>query len=130
MDDLISRQAAIALAEEIETKWLRGQIELTYAPTIKGLQKLPSVQPERSVRVQEILDYLDAELHPIVSPRYWDVYSNLYDMISSLSLAQHEIIRCKDCKHWFDIDDGRQKHRMCADVSGDWFCADAERRTE
>ena len=90
----------------------------------------PSAQPERSVRVQEILDYLDAELHPIVSPRYWDVYSSLYDMISSLSLAQHEIIRCKECKHWFDIDDGRQKHRMCADISGDWFCADAKRRAD
>lgn len=41
-----------------------------------------------------------------------------------------ELIRCKDCKHWFDIDDGRQKHRMCANVYGDWFCADAERRTD
>lgn len=41
-----------------------------------------------------------------------------------------DIIKCKDCKHWLDIDDGRQKHRMCADIYGDWFCADAERRTD
>jgi len=47
-----------------------------------------------------------------------------------LPSAQPEIIRCKDCKHWLDIDDGRQKHRMCADIYGDWFCADAERRTD
>ena len=51
-------------------------------------------------------------------------------VLSELPSAQPEIIRCKDCKHWFDIDDGRQKHRMCADVNSDWFCGDAERRTD
>lgn len=50
--------------------------------------------------------------------------------LAGLPSAQPEIIWCKDCKHWLDIDDGRQKHRMCADVYGDWFCADAERRTD
>ena len=52
------------------------------------------------------------------------------DRLERLPSAQPEIIRCKDCKHWFDIDDGRQKHRMCADVNSDWFCGDAERRTD
>ena len=42
--------------------------------------------------------------------------------------AEPEIVRCKDCIHWQDIDDGRQKHRMCAEMSGDWFCADGERK--
>jgi hypothetical protein len=46
------------------------------------------------------------------------------------ALKQPEIIHCKKCKHWLDIDDGRQKHRMCADIYGDWFCADAERRAD
>ena len=46
--DCISRQDAIALVEEVETKRLIGQIELTYAPMLKGLQKLPSVQPDLS----------------------------------------------------------------------------------
>lgn len=50
--------------------------------------------------------------------------------LKNLPSAQPEIIRCKECKHWLDIDDGRQKHRMCADIYGDWFCADAERRTD
>ena len=45
----------------------------------------------------------------------------IYEKIKSLPSAQPEIIRCKECKHWFDIDDGRQKHRMCADLYGDWF---------
>lgn len=50
--------------------------------------------------------------------------------LQELPSAQPEIIKCKECKHWLDIDDGRQKHRMCADICGDWFCADAERRTD
>lgn len=49
--------------------------------------------------------------------------------IKQLPSTQQECIHCKDCKHWLDIDDGRQKHRMCADIYGDWFCGDAERRT-
>lgn len=44
--------------------------------------------------------------------------------------AEPEMILCKNCKYWLDIDDGRQKHRMCADAYGDWFCADAERRID
>lgn len=51
-------------------------------------------------------------------------------VLMRLQSAEPEIIRCKDCKYWLDIDDGRQKHRMCADVYGDWFCADAERRND
>lgn len=43
--------------------------------------------------------------------------------------AKAEIIRCRDCIHWMDIDNGRQKHFMCAQIgAGDWYCADAERR--
>ena len=52
------------------------------------------------------------------------------DAIRGLPSAQPEIIRCNECKNWLDIDDGRQKHRMCADIYGEWYCADAERRTD
>ena len=31
--------------------------------------------------VQEIIDYLNTEVHPIVSPEHWDIYSTLYDMV-------------------------------------------------
>lgn len=55
---------------------------------------------------------------------------NCISIIEEFPSVQTNIVRCKDCKHWFDIDDGRQKHRMCADVNGDWFCGDAERRTD
>lgn len=37
---------------------------------------------------QEILDYLDSVLHPIVSPDNWNVYAELYDMIEDLPSAE------------------------------------------
>ena len=46
MKDPIERQAAIDLIDDIETKRLKGEIGLMYAPAIKGLRALPSVQPE------------------------------------------------------------------------------------
>ena len=41
-NDLIRREDAINVAEEIETMLLKGQIDLTYAPTIKRLKSVPS----------------------------------------------------------------------------------------
>lgn len=37
---------------------------------------------------QEVLNYLDNVLHPIVSPNNWNVYSELYDMIEELPPAE------------------------------------------
>ena len=45
-DDTISRQAVVALVEEVENKRLKGEIDLTYAPMIKGIKALPSARPE------------------------------------------------------------------------------------
>ena len=45
MDDTISRAAAVALVEEVESKRLKGEIDLTYAPMIKGINALSSTQP-------------------------------------------------------------------------------------
>ena len=49
---------------------------------------------------QEILDYLDNVLHPIVSPDNWNVYSELHDMIEELPSAE-------PVKHGKWIDDGQ-----------------------
>lgn len=37
---------------------------------------------------QEVLNYLDNVLHPIVSPDNWNVYSELHDMIEELETAE------------------------------------------
>ena len=45
-DDSISRQAVVDLVEELETQRLKGDIDLLYAPMIKGVRALPSAQPQ------------------------------------------------------------------------------------
>lgn len=37
---------------------------------------------------QEVLNYLNNVLHPIVSPDNWNVYSELHDMIEELPSAE------------------------------------------
>lgn len=56
--------------------------------------------------------------------------------IQQLPSAQPEIIRCKDCKHWdttWESDRTKNCH-YCPFIdgtsTGDWYCADAERRTD
>ena len=50
--------------------------------------------------------------------------------------AEPKIIRCKDCKNWDTTwtNDFSPNYHYCPMVDGvrkeDWFCADAERRTE
>ena len=45
---------------------------------------------------QEILDYLNNVLHPIVSPDNWNVYSELHDMIEELPSAEPHWIPCSE----------------------------------
>lgn len=41
-------------------------------------------QPRWTTDVNDILAYLDGVVHPLVSPENWNVYSELYDMVSGL----------------------------------------------
>lgn len=59
----------------------------------------PSAKSEIPFEIQDILDYLDAVLHPIISPEHWNVYSELYDMISTLPSAETE----RKTGHWIEI---------------------------
>lgn len=91
MDDLISRQAAIEKRSPQE----RLIIAKTLIESV--LDELPSAQSEQPFEIQEILDYLDTALHPIISPEHWNVYSELHDMISTLPSAQ-QWIPCSECE--------------------------------
>ena len=72
-----------------------------------------------SISRQTVIDWLKNE---------WDgMVTSLFNGIESLPSAQLEIIRCKDCV----------KRETCRTTSiwavapdDDWFCADAERRTD
>lgn len=80
------------LAIRILTGDVLGTSEQTHEAikmAVKALS-LPSAQPELSTEIQEILDYLDNTLHPIISPDNWNVYSELHDMVSKLPSAQPE----------------------------------------
>ena len=91
MSDLISRQAAIdALFDLYE---YQRSIDPTERADLvrqviflaeQKIEKLPSAQPAQPSEIQDILNYMDTVLHPIVSPDHWDVYSNLYDMVLEL----------------------------------------------
>lgn len=80
---------------------------------------------------QDILDYLDAEVHPLVSPDHYDVYSNLHDMVSELpKVDAAPVIRCSECKHW------SANTQFCAVFSGigsahrmppNGYCSEAEK---
>lgn len=45
---------------------------------------------------QEILDYLDDVLYPIVSPDNWNIYSELHDMVEELPSAEPQWILCSE----------------------------------
>lgn len=58
------------------------------------------------------------------------------DRIKALPSAQPEIIRCRDCKHWDKTwtNDWSPDYHYCPMIDGvrkgDFYCADAERRTD
>ena len=58
------------------------------------------------------------------------------DALENLPSAQPEIIRCRDCKHYYYADNRIPQEQMCTcDLDGDrWspnsYCSFAERKTE
>ena len=98
MNDLISRQW---LVECIEAGRTLFESERNYNFMIHLVRDIaPSAQQEQSTKIQEILEYLDTTLHPIVSPDNWNVYAELHDMVSSLSSAQPE----RKTGRWIPVD--------------------------
>lgn len=100
MDDLISRKMVLALPRN-KVRSLRTQEVVEETINVTDIEHLPSAQPEPSTEIQEILNYLDTTLHPIVSPDNWNVYAELHDMVSKLPSAQPEqaVKGCRNCKY-------------------------------
>ena len=64
-----------------------------------------------------------------------DFYDLLIESVKVLPSAEPEIIRCKDCKNYYPDEDGRGYHcerdsNVRFSVHKDFYCADAERRTD
>lgn len=123
MNDLISRQAAIdALGgNDIVTSRESAQAVMDY---IRGcadrIRSLPSAQPDLDEWCTDCKEY-DSERH--CCPRFNRVIRE------TLKDAQPEIIYCEECKHYnagFEcLIEGYGIER-----NKDWFCGDAERRTD
>ena len=65
-----------------------------------------------------------------------DVLIGEIEAVADLPSAQPEITRCNDCKNWDTTwtNDFSPNYHYCSMVDGvrkdDWYCADAERRTD
>ena len=119
MNNLISRQALCEYALNQKDK----------SVTPNDIMRFPSAQSEQSTDIQDILQYLDNVIHPLVSPENWNVYSELHDMISNLPSVQPEIVRCKDCM--YADEDGVCQNSKGLAIQDDYdFCSYAERRTD
>ena len=113
-----------------------------YRGIMEYIEEVPTVEPEPSTGKQEILDYLDTVLHPIISPEHWDVYSELHDMISTLpssepklgkkdmpeqgDSAKFGVITGETCAYWDRESNFCALHRPSAQAE-DWMERNKER---
>ena len=89
MSDLISREELLhAIDEKYSPVVLSPSESVIVSWVYEMIQAFPSAEPEQPPEIQDILNYLDTVLHPIISPEYWDVYAELHDMISTLPSAE------------------------------------------
>ena len=146
MSRLIDADALKRKAQRVATEsWKMGltaRIETTLNQFIDWIDNAPTVQPEPTQEIQDILDYLDTVLHPIVSPEHLDVYSRLHDMISSLPYAQPDEIPLEWIdKHLEWLDNCDNDFAQLAKVGikamvelwkkdGSGFCSEAKRKKD
>ena len=128
MDDLISRQAAID-ALRASTQKYTGFMEMemyTDDDAVEAIINLPSAQPE-PIKIN-IEDFNKEDLERL--KKEWE------NTPITVLPAQPEIVRCKDCKHWDKTwtNDWSPDYHYCPMIDGvrkgDFYCADAERRTD
>ena len=132
-NDLISRQDAIDAirgADGVVHYWSKQN-------AIKVLEDLPSAQPERcddcenfsktrllipqpDITEEDVKEYCRKRCLKIITS---DLYHEMQERWSS---AQPEIIRCKDCKHYYDKTCGKPDWYN----ANDDFCSRAERRED
>lgn len=114
MNDLISRQAAIEVADAV---WgVTGDVNV--AKVWNQIKDLPSAQPEMDEWCEDCKEY-DTEKH--CCPRWNRVIRD--------TVKEMEIIRCKDCRFYRpmeDEDDICEYRQM--QVFEDDFCSRAERK--
>ena len=118
MNDLISRQAAI---DDIKAVY-EWRDTVTEGRILDHLRRLPSAQPE-PIKIN-IEDFNKED---------WERLKKEWGNTPITVLpAQHEIIRCKDCKHYYALNEGRgncSEYNFVEKIPID-FCSWAERKEE
>ena len=128
MNDMISRADAIRLAEQ-------GQIQ-GFEWQFKKLCELPSAEPERLTDddFETIRIHLNAQKEKLCNQQRWEEakeYQRIIDRFMAFVSAESEVIRCKDCKHWYkDADSSMSCEYTEMSQPEDGFCNWAERRGE
>lgn len=158
MSDLIDRQAAIdALSGTITlTGRVNAEATVEYIRIVADrLKRLPSAQPEKSTEKRTETHACDLiSRHAAIDAlekskkQYFDrrvIIGKMQDIVNNLPSAQSDIIRCKDCRWWDKSEDSpfgycmAIKHGYMSEhweigiyrrYKGDFYCADAERRTD
>ena len=133
--DCISRQEAIRIAS--------GYCHFTNVA--KELEKLPSVQPvDKDINVsckdaisrQAVIDICNNVIDLWEGQLGEGALVAIKNAINNLPSAQPDIIRCRDCKHYYFADNRiPQERRYTCELYGDrWqpddYCSSAERRTD
>lgn len=150
MSDLISRQSAIeALGEEPEV-WNDTDEEIAtrnqWRADVDAIKAAPSAESEQSNASEfwrKRADYysdmcmnLIGEMGKGVKIESVKISENGIEFIKEQPSAEPEIIRCKDCENWDTAwqNDYAPNYHYCPFVDGarrdDFYCADAERRTD
>lgn len=139
MSDLISREAAIERIDEALGRVIKGPCGE------KILARVPSAQPEcdKKFVMLKVIDLNGRPYYSIIyleDGREYEGYSSYDLMVISeylkryFGFAQPEIIRCRECKHYYFADNRiPQEQRYVCDIGGEvWqpddYCSFAERR--
>ena len=124
MRDLISRYEAIEAIDKIlptdpiENEYTKGKI-VGVALALKYVMQLPSAQPEESLMTAKAI------LEPEEIEKIIYKTKNTPTMV--LPSTQPEIVKCKDC---IKREICRTTNIWAVAPDDDWFCANAERRTD
>lgn len=151
--DLIDRQPSYSCSHEDDTICRRAAVDamfakmpgLTFGDVLQILHELPSAQPEcdKEFVMLKVIDLNGRPYYSIIyleDGREYEGYSSYDLMVISeylkryFGFAQPEIIRCRDCKHYYFADNRiPQEQRYVCDIGGEvWqpddYCSFAERR--
>lgn len=135
MSDLIDREQALACFWNYANNDGTGYDE-TDMPAYDRLQALPIVaEVEDCISRQAAIAFVDCGyLRPPTELAWSD--KDVVDMLKRVPSAQPEIIRCRDCKHYYYADNRIPQEQMCTcDLDGDrWspdsYCSFAERKED